>query len=767
MRALLQLLVFSAGFAALSWEILWQVRVTLALGLSAIGTAVVLATTMLGMTAGSLAMGRWLKTAQQNRPLLVYGLLELVIGIAGFSLGSVFRLMETLDTSLYQVLPDFWPIYQCLLVLLALGVPTIAMGATIPVLGLLAEQHDLSLSRLYGWNTAGASLGCLALAFFFIPRWGTETSANLIASINLTVFLTCLALNSGTKYRADNSESSEKSPVAMAVRPYHLVTVGLTGAVTFALEVAWFRALKGAFQSTSESFALMLSAVLVALAVGAHLAPLLRKRKNVIPALLVLAGCLILLVTPLIERADTLTQVKGKFLELMISRFLSSLLVLGTPVAVLGTILPIVLDRNSDTETWSKIYAVNTLGAVAGSVFTAWILLPSLGFAQTSWFVGLLVVLLGLYCLERRIFATIAAALALSLAIWGETGVGRLRVIGRINTPSYKVIECREGPDNTVAVLELPSKDRILVIDGFQAADDNFKATHYMRWMAHLPMVLHPNPKDALVICLGTGQTLNGLRVERATNIDLVELSPAVLAMNHHFKANNEVLKDPSVHPILMDGRAWMRRTKKNYDVITLEPMPPNFVGVNSLYSLEFYQLAGQRLNENGVIAQWLPLHLVPPEHGIMIAHTFQKAFPNSALWIDPVGFTAILVGRKNSVPLGQEWPGLKRKVPRTLTDHEVKRALFLDQKGLERYTHGNKTLVTDENQALAYGAYRLRQKYRSSLGTSIALIHHNSTLPPPQDPSMAALAHKIAVGIKSEGESKARNLRLNRQPDK
>ena len=41
-----------------------------------------------------------------------------------------------------------------------------------------------------------------------------------------------------------------------------------------------------------------------------------------------------------------------------------------------------------------------------------------------------------------------------------------------------------------------------------------------------------------------------------------------------------------------MDGRTWMRRTDKEYDVITLEPMPPTFAGVNNLYSLEFYQAA-------------------------------------------------------------------------------------------------------------------------------------------------------------------------------
>ena len=51
-------LVLAAGVAALSWEVLWQLQSSLALGISAKGTALTLAATMGGMSIGATLMGR-------------------------------------------------------------------------------------------------------------------------------------------------------------------------------------------------------------------------------------------------------------------------------------------------------------------------------------------------------------------------------------------------------------------------------------------------------------------------------------------------------------------------------------------------------------------------------------------------------------------------------------------------------------------------------------------------------------------------------------
>ena len=155
-----------------------------------------------------------------------------------------------------------------------------------------------------------------------------------------------------------------------------------------------------------------------------------------------------------------------------------------------------------------------------------------------------------------------------------------------------------------------------------------------------------------------------------------------------------------------MDGRAFLRRTDQRFDVITLEPMPPNHAGVNALYSKEFYELARARLRPGGMVAQWLPAHLVSEQHARSIAKTFQEVFPNAALWADPEDLNGILLGTiEDGPPVGMRWPGLDRAGPiRSLSDEGIRTALVLGREELLDYSEGG-TVITDDNQHLAYGA--------------------------------------------------------------
>jgi hypothetical protein len=133
--------------------------------------------------------------------------------------------------------------------------------------------------------------------------------------------------------------------------------------------------------------------------------------------------------------------------------------------------------------------------------------------------------------------------------------------------------------------------------------------------------------------------------------------------------------------------------------------MPPTFAGVNALYSREFYQWARKKLSHDGVVAQWLPFHILDPSYSASIAKTFQDVFPNAVLWIDPPSTTGILIGSANDAAvLGSNWPGFARtRLKRDLTEREVEKAVMLDSAALRRYgAYGQ--IISDDNQILAYG---------------------------------------------------------------
>lgn len=719
---LVHLAVVLAGVAALSWELVWQIEASLALGVSALGTALTLAATMGGMTGGALLAARLLRDRPIRRPLRLYAILEGSIGLAGLLLlGPGFRLLESLDAAAWATAPPLASLVHLLGITLLLAPPTFAMGATIPIFGLIARRLGSSISLLYGLNAAGAALGVLGLAFVVLPVTGVSSTIQLVAGLNLVAALITFLLDDDGEAAQEAPREPLPLPVPAAWAP---ALAFATGFATFALEVAWFRSLRAAFRSTTDSFAIILASVLIPLALAATLVRWLQKRGVHLGWVLALAGVAILGATPIVERFDLLIPGRGGYWMVLAKWFGMTLLTIGPGVLLLATALPWLLESADGPRSWGRLYALNTVGAIVGSLLAAWALLPTLGFARTAWLVGAGVVCLSLGVLpRRRLLAGALGAVALIGAVGLESGVGRERVNGTLSTRDYAVLEFDEGPDSTVSVIENRDGNRILIIDGFEMASDR-AAAHYMYWMGHLPMLTHPDPKDALVICFGTGQTSNAVRHEGPDKLQIVDLNESVFDMAPLFRTNQGVLEDPVVEPITMDGRAWMRRTDQMYDVITLEPMPPNFAGVNALYSQEFYEAARERLRDGGTIAQWLPFHLVPPEHAVAIAATFQAVFPDAALWMDPPSLTGILIGRKSETVTGFDaWPGFAREVPsRDLDLAATAGAVVLDPAGLELYASWGE-VITDDNQLLAYGGRPLRQKYPDVTKTNRALV--------------------------------------------
>ena len=197
-RLALLFIVFLAGFAALTWELIWQVKATLALGISAYGAAITLATTMGGMTVGSLLCGSILARNDKLNPFRVYAALEIIIAASGVLLVPAFRIVGDLDRAAYQTSPWMAPLLHVLSIALVLGPPTIAMGATLPTFQRFAESmgQGVSISLLYGLNTLGAAFGVLLAAFAVIPALGIGRTIYTIAALNMFVSLIAILLAS-------------------------------------------------------------------------------------------------------------------------------------------------------------------------------------------------------------------------------------------------------------------------------------------------------------------------------------------------------------------------------------------------------------------------------------------------------------------------------------------------------------------------------------------------------------------------------------------
>jgi hypothetical protein len=170
-------------------------------------------------------------------------------------------------------------------------------------------------------------------------------------------------------------------------------------------------------------------------------------------------------------------------------------------------------------------------------------------------------------------------------------------------------------------------------------------------------MLVHPDPRDVLVICFGVGNSLAAVARHPASRIHCVELSPGVIETARFFTATNRgVLEDPRVRLFIEDGRIHLLTTSTTYDVVTLEPPEMHTAGVVNLYTREFYALVRARLNPGGVVCQWLNIRKMPEEDLRMLIAAFREVFPHTTLWQPPKCFGLLLLG--TAEPFRLDLPG-------------------------------------------------------------------------------------------------------------
>ena len=698
---MLLVMVLASGASGLTWEVLWQHHVGLGLGVSAFGAAVTLAAMMLGLGLGGLLATRLAQRDLLRQPLRAYGLAELIVGGSALLVPAGLSGLSILDTFLFPISPELAATFQFLGTIALLLVPATAMGVTLPVLAPYAARAGTSIAVVYAVNILGAVLGVLGMTFLALPLLGLTSTALLATALNLTVAL--WALSNTTPHVGFTAEP----PSAWPDLPVCWLAF-TSGFVVFLLEVSWFRSLRAALQSKTESFALILASFLIALSLGAALAPKLRARAPmVLGILLPVAGLAVLCATPAVDSFDIWAGREVFFRWISADNMLGAGLIrlalllcpVLVPVTLIGMLFPWLLVEHESTTGTGRLYAVNTMGAVSGSLAAGFILLPSLGATRTSWLAGGLLFLAGMMWKRTpRNLGAVAAAGILGLLVTLRFGApeARLRVQGIFAQSFYDLKYVAEGPDSTVWVARHPGTGALnLVIDGCPATAEG-PGTSYMAWMGHLPALAVPELRNALVIGFGTGQTAHAVRQHSPEVLSAVDINATVFEAARFFESNHGVLDDPRVHAVVMDGRAYLRRHQEQYDLVTLEPMPPNFSGSNNLYSREFYDLIRPRLAPAGVVAQWLPFHLLAPRHMLAIVASFNESFPFTRLWIDPGSGTGILVGGL------EPWALHPPRIPMAPLK-EIEKHFWLDWREVTALKRGAEA-VTDDNQLLSYG---------------------------------------------------------------
>jgi len=684
MPALLCVIFFLSGAAALLFETLWFHQAGLALGNSIWASSVVLAGFMGGLALGNGMAGR--VGHRIARPLLAYAGLELAIGGAG--IGLVYGLPQ-LGPWLAPVLRTFLELpvaVHAIRLVVAFGVllvPSVAMGATLPLLvGELVRREPRfgrALGRLYGWNTLGAVAGAIGGEAALFAWLGIHGSALAAGAVNVVVALLAVGLDRWAVPHpsAPGALSGGPAPAGPPLPRRALVLLAaacLCGGVLLALEVVWFRFLILFTLPGSLAFALMLAVVLAGIGVGglcaARLLAFIPGAERSLPALLASSGLLCLAgyvgFDPLLRVLAAGTALDSGWKTVAVHG-----LFLMFPVAALSGALFALLGEALDREAPAAVRSTglltlaNTTGAMLGSLAGGFVLLPFLGIERSV-----------------RLLAGVYAAVALLVAVAGwrpqrirgqavalVLGAGLLAWIGPL-FPSglmhrryltYALQSYAAAGERPVAVRETLTETLVytradilgrlrhyrLVTNSHSMSTTSFQAQRYMRLFVYLPLALHPDPKQALLISYGVGVTAKALTDTKSLErIDVVDISRDILDINRIAweDAKEYPLADPRVHVHIEDGRQFLQTTDRRFDLITGEPPPPKAASVVNLYTREFFALARGRLQPGGLFSYWLPVHLLSEAEAKAILRAFCDVFEDCSLW-SGAGLNLIMLG--------------------------------------------------------------------------------------------------------------------------
>jgi spermidine synthase len=625
----IKLFFFLSGSAGLIYEVVWTRLFADILGSTALSMTVVFSVFLLALAIGAGLFGRI--SVYGIRALAFYGMLEICVGLSAM-LTSIFLIFGKSWIAVHLPRSDFYFVslfFQFLATAALIGIPTLLMGGTLPVILNAARGWALPqtvVTQLYGLNTLGAACGTFASGFFLI--WKLGLTATLAIAISVNILIGLMVLLTARGYKLQNNESLPRTILEtpatspLKERLLWLLLAFLSGFGILSYEILWGRMAKFILGDRTIAITSLLFVFIVCLGLGSILAPILGRRfasttaQQAITLIcwILLAGSFLhLLIVPLAR-----SIILGHGLALPISnefvrRILTIWLLILPPILVLGFVFPLLVwsARTLNTlpgKVIGNLYFVNTIGAVLGAVIAS--------FTFTRWF----------GTIEGFLAVTVlTAAIAALILLFGSTGqrqkiavvlsIGLFLIAGYRFPPDMiylknneKFLKANED-EYGVQVMTLTQNNTIRVRNNklLLIWDLGSMETSYTQQMAaHLSVLLAEQCGDTINIGTGYGITAGAFTLYNdVQTIETVEILPFLVKNQDVFSRYNfDYLKDSRTHLRQGDGRHYLVTSHKTYDIISVNVLDPYLPGSSSLYTVDFWKVVKNRLRSGGVFTQ-------------------------------------------------------------------------------------------------------------------------------------------------------------------
>jgi spermidine synthase len=764
-----------SGAAALIYEVVWTRLLTLHMGHGLAAASAVLAAFMGGLAAGAGAAGRYANKLPRRRALTLYAGLEIAIGILAVLMPLLLMAVRPLLAATYDNGNGgaAFAFVRLASSVILLCVPAACMGATFPIASRWMVRSASNAAQdaggLYAANALGAAAGAVLAGFALIPALGLRgtTFVGVLLNVIAAAGAWLIASKSNQEQVPENAngepsaesrkrKAESRPPAADSRKPgaesrtpqpwLAAAALGASGFASLTLQVVWTRLLVQILGPTTYAFSTVVAIFIIGIAGGAAIASRLAARANY-PAvglacsLLISAGLALAAASSvdwaLLTIADIVSQPEYEFADVLRREvLLVSTLLLPMTVAF-GAAFPFAVAMaggrdETITEHIGVIYAVNTLGAILGSLLAGFVLVPMLGLHMTIRLVAAVGTLTAIVILiatprtrSRMAGFALAAAVVVAIAMLPQWDPALLSSGGYKYAPAMRgsnletsltageLLSYREGSTGTVAVRRLTGTISLAIDGKVDASNAGDMLTQ--RMLAHVPLLLHPNPKKVAIIGLGSGVTLGSALTHPLSEASVLEISREVVAASDFFAAeNHNALKDPRTRVIVGDGRTHLMLGTETYDVIVSEPSNPWMAGIASLFTREFFEGAKARLAPGGILCQWAHTYDISNADLRSIVATFLSVFPDGTLWL--VGDADVLLVASHE-PLTDRIEGIAAAMKRPGVAEDLATigvrgpfsvtSLFVAQGEALKAWADNAPLQTDDRSALEFSGPR------------------------------------------------------------
>jgi spermidine synthase len=665
--AVLGIFVLS-GAAGLIYEIVWARQLVLVFGNTTQAVSAILTGFFGGMAIGAVVGGRI--GDRTPSPLRLYGRIELVLVGIVIATPLTFRLIGELYSGIYPALepsPLGLALVRLVLALLALAPATVLMGATLPILTrhLTRDAHlSLAFGRLYAANTIGAIFGTLAAGLVLIEVLALTGALLVGATCSGIAGLVAVLLarrHGNIPAAPPPSQALLRAPgVSNRVRLALLIAF-ISGMTSLGYQVTWTRLLASGTGNTTYVFTMILGVFLVGIALGAVIFNLVRSRignpiRFLAGAQLTVAALAFGSLIWLLDNPNTFVPSRpldtiGALLGSVLTVVLPVTVVLGVAFPAASALLPAGAERAGTSS--GALLAVNTTGAIVGSLVLPFVLMPLLGspvvvalLALTNAVVGIALALTAsprgaltaaagaIAALAIAVVSLVPGALAQPNERWIQQKNGRLFASAEDEIASVQAGQVRSTPQLWVAGTSMT----LLTIDA--------------KLMPILPLMANPDAKEALIVAFGMGSSYRSALIA-GLHVEAVELVPSVVDMFGYYYPDAAAFEaHPNGRIVVADGRNHLDLSGKRYDIIVTDPPPPiESSGASVISSKEYYEAGRDHLRPGGIMMQWTP-HGTDGGEFERHLRTFAAVFPEVLVIRGPGGYGNFFLGSETPIEL-------------------------------------------------------------------------------------------------------------------